>query len=173
MGGNLAVDLAAVLPGVVDKIVLVDAIPCMRVLMMPGVPASAMQYKSPYNETMIKMPDDKFRQSVAMMAGNMTLDKAKADSIIAWTLKADRKTYVYGYTDLLRLDLREDLKNVKAKTLILGAANMNEDLIRKNYIDQYQNLQEKTLEIAKDSRHFIMFDQPEWLYSKINSFLEL
>src|SRR5690606_34210455 len=39
MGGMLAVDIAASLPDRVDKLILVDAIPCMRELMMPGVSA--------------------------------------------------------------------------------------------------------------------------------------
>ena len=46
MGGNLAVEIAAALPDRVSFLMLVESIPCMRELMMPGVPASSLQYDS-------------------------------------------------------------------------------------------------------------------------------
>ncbi len=171
MGGNLAVDIAAALPDKVTKLVLVDAIPCMRALMMPGVPASQIQYDNPYSKQMLAMPVDTFRQTVANMAAYMTFDKAKADTLTNWMLKADRKTYVYGYTDLLKLDLRTVLDQVNAETLILGASYPDKDVVLANFKDQYANLKNKTIEIASDSRHFIMFDQPAWLCEHINAFL--
>ena len=42
MGGNLATDLAAAMPQRIKKVVIVDALPCMRELMMPGVAASQL-----------------------------------------------------------------------------------------------------------------------------------
>jgi pimeloyl-ACP methyl ester carboxylesterase len=71
----------------------------------------------------------------------------------------------------LKLDLRETLKNVKAPTLILGAPFPDKAVVTANFEKQYTNLPNKTIDIAENSRHFIMFDQPEWLYSKVNAFL--
>ncbi len=96
MGGNLAVDIAAALPEKVTKLILVDAIPCMRELMMPGVPSSQIQYKSPYNEQQLKLSNDAFSQIASMMATNMTMNTSKVDTLKKWIIKADRKTYVYG-----------------------------------------------------------------------------
>jgi pimeloyl-ACP methyl ester carboxylesterase len=171
MGGNLAVDLAAELPDVVSRVIIVDAIPCMRELFMPGVPASQFQYDSPYNKQMLAMTSDKFLENAKMMAQSMTAKQDKVETITKWILEADRETYVYGYTDLLKLDLRETLKNVKATTLILGAPFPDKTVVTGNFEKQYANLANKTLDIAENSRHFIMFDQPEWLYSKVNGFL--
>jgi pimeloyl-ACP methyl ester carboxylesterase len=171
MGGNLAVDLAAELPDVVSNLVLVDAIPCMRELFMPGVPASQFQYDSPYNKQLLAMTSDKFLENAKMMGQSMTAKADKAETIIKWILDADRETYVYGYTDLLKLDLRDALKNVKATTLILGAPFPDKAIVTTNFEKQYANLTNKTIDIAENSRHFIMFDQPEWLYSKVNAFL--
>ena len=49
MGGNLATEIAALLPDRVTKLVIVDAIPCMREVMMPGMSASQLTYDNPYN----------------------------------------------------------------------------------------------------------------------------
>ncbi len=172
MGGTLAIDIAAALPGKVDKLILVDALPCLRELMMPGVPASQIQYNSPYNSRLLQMSDTSFRKTATMVAKGMTLNNSKKDTLIAWMMEADRKTYVFGYVDLLKLDLMETLKLVKAKTLIIGAPNANAEVTKVNFEKQYANLSFKTIEMANNSNHFIMFDQPDWFYNQVNSFLK-
>lgn len=54
-----------------------------------------------------------------------------------WILEEDRETYVYGYTELLQLDLRDELSLIEIDTLIVGASYPNRDLIRNNYESQY------------------------------------
>lgn len=171
MGGNLAVDLAAELDGVVNKVVIVDALACMREVMMPGVPADALQYEGSYNKQMLEMDTDTFVKSATMMAQGMTTSTEKQGLIKSWILEADRTTYVYGYTDLLKLDLRPVLVKIKVPVLILGAPFPTKEMVVPNYTMQYANLDNKTLEIAPAGRHYIMFDQPEWLYNQLNSFL--
>jgi pimeloyl-ACP methyl ester carboxylesterase len=172
MGGNLAVDIAARFPKRVKKMIIVDALTCMREVMMPGVSASNLKYKSPYNDNLLKMNPNQFKGMASNMAGFMTLKKEKAAVLTKWILEADRKTYVYGYTDLLKLDLREKLSVIKAKTLILGAPFPSPTIAKATFVKQYANLSNKTIEMASNSKHFIMFDQPKWFYTKVNSFLE-
>lgn len=171
MGGNLATELAAELNEEVTGLILVDALPCMRDLMMPGVPASSLQYDSPYNNQMLNMPDDAFKNVAATMASNMTNNQEKVDLIASWSIAADRKTYVYGYTDLLKLDLRPQLTGITTQTLILGATFPSREMAQQTFEKQYANLKNKAIELADDSKHFIMFDQPEWLYTQINNYL--
>ncbi|MCK8522935.1 alpha/beta hydrolase [Aquimarina sp. D1M17] len=171
MGGNLATHLAAEIPNTVSNLIIVDALACMREVMMPGVPADNLQYESPYNNQVINMNEEQFKQTATLMATNMTNKKDKIDDIIKWIMEADRKTYAYGYTDLLKLDLRNALSNIKAKTLILGASFPTSEIAKTNFEKQYINLPNKTLTMASNSKHFIMFDQPEWFYKQVNDFL--
>ncbi|WP_074410094.1 MULTISPECIES: alpha/beta fold hydrolase [Aquimarina] len=171
MGGNLAIDLAAALPDTITRLVIVDSIPCMRELMMPGVPESQIQYDSPYNKQMLQAEDTQFKQTATMMAQNMTNNKDKVDTLINWIMEADRETYVYGYTDLLKLDLRKILNKVTAKTLILGASFPSVEVAKSNYEKQYATLANKSIKMASNSKHFIMFDQPQWFYTTVNAFL--
>lgn len=171
MGGNLAIDIAAAIPNNIKSLVIVDSIPCMRELMMPGISVDQIQYDSPYNNQMLTMNEDQFKQTATMMAQNMTNKKDKVDVLLNWILKADRKTYVYGYTDLLKLDLRKVLDKVTAKTLIIGAAFPTIEVAESNYNKQYATLSNKKIEMIADSKHFIMFDQPEVFYQKVNAFL--
>jgi len=172
MGGNLAVDLAAELGDSVDRVIIVDALACMREVMMPGVPADALQYESPYNKQMLEATNEAFLKTATMMAQGMTTVAEKQEQIKSWILEADRKTFVYGYTDLLKLDLRPALASIKVPVLILGAPFPTKEVVVPNYEKQYANLTNKTLVIAPAGRHYIMFDQPEWLYNQINSFLK-
>jgi pimeloyl-ACP methyl ester carboxylesterase len=172
MGGTLAVDIASAIPGSISKLILVDALPAMRDLMMPGVTADMIKYNSPYNLQTLKMEPSTFRNNAVMMAGGMTANKEKADTIINWILAADRKTYVYGYTDLLKLDLRENLKQIRAKTLILGATFPTKEVAKATMEKQYALLNNKQIEMATDSKHYIMFDQPQWFYAQVNAFLK-
>ncbi len=171
MGGNLAVDLAAELQDEISGLVLVESIPCMRELMMPGVPASSLQYNSPYNNQMLGMSEEEFKQMAQNMSQNMTNDAKKIALLTKWSVAADRETFVYGYTDLLKLDLRPTLSSISTETLILGSTFPNKETIRENYKKQYANLQNKHIFLADGSKHFIMFDQLDWMTEQINQYL--
>ncbi|GGG35798.1 alpha/beta fold hydrolase [Bizionia arctica] len=172
MGGSLAVDIASELPSKVSKIILVEALPCMREVMMPNVPAESFQYNSPYNQQMLDMDAQQFKNIASMMSSNMTINEDKKELLTNWMFEADRETWVYGYTDLLKLDLRNSLKKVTCETLILGASFPDVNVAKANYKSQYSNLSNKTILMASNSKHFIMFDQPEWFYKSVNDFLE-
>ncbi len=171
MGGNLATELAAELRTKVNGLIIVDALACMRELMMPGVPVSSLQYDSPYNNQVIAMNDEAFEQMAYGMASNMTNNQEKMKEIANWSINADRKTYVYGYTDLLKLDLRPQLELIEIETLILGATFPTKEMTQKTFEQQYTNLKNKSIVLADNSKHFIMFDQPEWFYIQINKYL--
>jgi pimeloyl-ACP methyl ester carboxylesterase len=171
MGGMLAMELAAEFPERIDKLIIVDALPCMRALMMPGVPADAIQYESPYNQQMLQQGDSAIAATAHMMAQNMTMNTEWIPKIAQWGIDADRETYVYGYTDLLKVDLRPALEKITAETIIIGATFPDRDLIMKNFQDQYANLSVKSIVLAPESRHFVMLDQPEWFQKQLNSFL--
>src|SRR5690606_12939751 len=171
MGGNLAIDIAHELPEHISGLVLVESIPCMRELMMPGVSADDLQYDSPYNKQTIEMPEEAFKQMAAGMAQNMTVNESKMEDLTQWVVNADRETYVYGYTDLLKLDLRDKLSDIHINALILGASFPDKEVIRANYEKQYTNLKSKKIEVADNSKHFIMFDEPVWFYDQLNGYL--
>ncbi|MEM9896234.1 MAG: alpha/beta hydrolase [Bacteroidota bacterium] len=171
MGGNLAIDIAAKLPQKINKVILAESIPCMREIIMPGVPKEAIQYQSTYNQQTLNMDTEDLRKMAEMMAANMTMKEDRVKELINWTMESDRKTYVYGYTDLMRLDQRPLLEFIEADVLILGAPFPDASLVRSNYEKQYENLDRKQIQIAKDSKHFLMWDQEAWFYEKLTSFL--
>lgn len=172
MGGMLAIDLAAKYPDRITKMIMVDALPCIREIMMPQFSADQITFDNPYNNQMIAASDSALRVTAGYMAQGMSNTTDKHETLINYIMQSDRETYVYGYTELLKLDLRDKLASIPAQTLILGADFPSKEAVIPNFEKQFANLKNKDIKIATNSKHFIMFDQPEWFYNEINSFLK-
>ena len=137
-------------------------------LMMPNFKSEFISYDNPYNAQLLQMNSQEFSAMALQMAQGMTVNADKIQQIVDWMLQADRNTYVNGYTDLLKLDLRDAVTTIKTPITILAATQpYGEETARKTYQEQYKNLEDYTLKFAGKSAHFIMFDQPKWLVREI------
>ncbi len=172
LGGTIATWLASRENNTISKLVLVDALPAAGALMIPGFNPENLVYESPFNDRQLSMAEAEFEQMAAGMAQGMSLNQDTQDRIKEWILMADRKTYVYGYTDYLKLDTREALKQISIPVLILAADHpFGKEGVDQTYKGQYANLKHYDLVIADNSAHFVMFDQPEWFREQILRFL--
>ncbi len=171
MGGNLALDLAAHFSEKVEKVVIVDALACMREVMMPGVPAEALSYKSPYNDQMLAMDAAAQSAYLDQMTQNMISKPEDQAQVKAWMAAADRKTFVYGYVDLLKLDSRPILPSIKVPVLVMVAGQPYGQGALETMKKQYETLSNKTFAFAADSKHYLMLDQQDWFIQQINTFI--
>jgi pimeloyl-ACP methyl ester carboxylesterase len=171
MGGNLALDLAASFPNRIQKVVIADALACMREVMMPGVPAAALGYESPYNDQLLAMDATAQSAYLTQMTQNMITKPADQEMVKTWMANADRKTFVYGYVDLLKLDSRPLLPAIKVPVLLMVAGQPFGPGALDTMKKQYEALENKTFSFAAESKHYIMLDQPEWFVQEINTFL--
>ncbi|MBC30363.1 MAG: alpha/beta hydrolase [Muricauda sp.] len=172
LGGTLALSLASRQP-LFKKLVIVDALTATGALMFPNYNPDNMVYDSPYNNQLLEMGQDDFSKMATGMASGMTTNKEKQGQIIEWMEKADRKTYVYGYTDYLKVDLREQVGKIKIPVTILAATQpFGEAMARQTYQEQYKNLSNYELKFAEGAAHFIMYDRPEWFLNELKSSLQ-
>ncbi|WP_169714492.1 alpha/beta fold hydrolase [Algoriphagus antarcticus] len=171
MGGNLALDLAASLPDRIQKIVIVDALSCMREIMMPGVPAEALAYESPYNDQLLNMDEAALSAYLTQMTQNMITKTEDQALVKNWMAVADRKTFVYGYTDLLKLDSRPLFPSIKAPVLLMVAGQPYGPGALETMKKQYNGLKNTEFVLATESKHYLMLDQQEWFITQLNSFL--
>jgi pimeloyl-ACP methyl ester carboxylesterase len=168
LGGTIGLWLASREDSKISQLIIVDGLPASGALMIPNYNPDDLVYESPYNQQMLDMNDENFEEMASGMASGMSLNPEQQQTIKDWILMADRKTYVYGYTDYLKLDLREDLKQISAKVNILAATQpYGETMVNKTYATQYENLNDYNLILVENSAHFIMLDQPD----KFNSII--
>lgn len=170
LGGTLSLWLATENNESIKQIIAVDALASTGALMIPNYSSDLIAYDTPYNAQMINMSPQDFEVMASQMASGMILNEAKAPLIKDWIINSDRETYVYGFTDLLKLDLREDVAKINIPVLLLAATEpYGEETVKMTYKDQYKHLKNYRIKYVEDSAHFIMFDQPQWLLETILS----
>ncbi|WP_394974378.1 alpha/beta fold hydrolase [uncultured Croceitalea sp.] len=168
LGGALGLWLATDENHPYSKLIVVDALPSTGALMMPNFNSENIAYESPWNNQLLGMNEVSFEKMASQMAAGMTLNTKKQQQITDWIIQADRETYVYGYTDLLKLDLREDIAKIEIPVKVLGATHpYGLEMAKATYEKQYKNLKGYEIEFAEGSAHFIMYDKPEWFLEKI------
>ncbi|HLW31361.1 MAG TPA: hypothetical protein VKX40_03795, partial [Aequorivita sp.] len=156
-----------------SKLIVIDALPAMGDLMMQDYNSDSVVYNNPYNNQVLAMNEEAFGKMAIQSATYMTSNTGKQKVIADWIIASDRKTYVYGYTDLLKLDLRDSLSHIKTPVFIMGATEpYGKEAAESNYRKQYKNLKDYSLKFAEGSGHFIMFDSPEWLQDQIQTALK-
>ena len=172
LGGTIATWLASRENSIIKEIILVDALPATGALMMPNFNPENLVYDNPYSQQQLAMNETEFEQMAAGMAQWMSLNPEAQKRIKDWMILADRKTYVYGYTDYLKLDLREDLKNISIPVTIIAADKpFGKEMVTQTYQSQYANLAKYDLRIADNSAHFVMLDQPTWFIDQVQEIL--
>ncbi|ARV08586.1 alpha/beta hydrolase [Winogradskyella sp. PC-19] len=172
LGGTVATWLASQDDLNLKKIILVDALPAAGALMIPDYSPDKLAYDSPYNNQQLAMDDNGFMQVADAMSKGMSIDTLAQEKIKNWIIASDRKTYVYGYTDYLKLDIREGLKDITIPATIIAAEKpYGKEMATQTYKIQYQNLKNYDFIIAESSAHFVMLDQPEWFSKQIQTIL--
>lgn len=172
LGGTLALWLASEPNVSFNKLIVVDALPSTGALMIPNYSSEAIAYDTPYNQMMLDMDSEAFKTMAAQMAAGMSLNKDKHQQLIDWMINSDRKTYVYGFTDLLKLDLRETIAKIEIPVVILAATKpYGLEMVMNTYQEQYKLMNEYKILYAENSAHFVMFDQPEWFLKQVQQAL--
>lgn len=167
LGGTLALWLSSSETDLFRKVVVVDALTSTAALMIPNYKGDIISYANPQSKMMLEMDDNAFNAMNTQSVAFMCMNKEKQKTIIEWMNITDRETYVYGYIDMLNLDLRKEIAKIKIPVVILAATNPDINMVKNTYKNQYENLPTVTIYYAENSAHFVMYDQPEWFLSKL------
>ncbi len=107
------------------------------------------------------MDNAQFQGTVKQMTAFIVRKEDKKQVIFDWIKQADRKTYTYGYTDLLKTDLRQNIASIEVTVLVLAAVLFSLEQTEKIITDQFKLLPNKKIAYIENSAHFILYDQPE------------
>ncbi len=170
LGGVMAQWLAADYPELVERIIVVDALPCLPALTNAEFEASEKADCSQTKAMFASMDDAQFEQTQKMSLGMMTTDQTKHELLLKWSLTSDRNTLAEIYCQLMNTDLRKKIAAVKCPSLILLEANFK--MMDTVIAQQYSRLENAELVYANKGMHFIMYDDADWYLEQVNTFLK-
>jgi pimeloyl-ACP methyl ester carboxylesterase len=169
MGGGLALAVASDYPDLINKIIVVDALPCLPALMNPAFKTKENNDCSEITNQMSSITNEQFYQMQKMSIPRLVADTSKQEMIVNWSVKSDRKTFAEIYCDFSNTDLREKIKTIECPSLILLESSFKN--IKPAIDEQYKNLKNTKLQYADKGLHFIMYDDKEWYFKQLDNFL--
>lgn len=176
LGGTIALALSIVHPDLVGRIMLVEAGAWMPKLIDPNADfAKIGPVATADRARLIGLSSADFDALQARIVGNWVAEPDKQRLLLHWLQLCDRRTLANAGYDLFTTDLRPRLGAITAPVQIVtgwwpGATVSQAGLIER-FEDQFARLASRHLVVIPDSRHFIMFDQPERLLAQIEAFL--
>lgn len=169
MGGGLAMAIAADYPELVEKMVIIDALPCLAALTNPSFKQQENIDCSATVNQITALPKEQFYQMQKMSMPQLIQNTEMLETVVNWSVESDRKTFAKMYCDFSNTDLREKIKNVKCPTLVLLESNFKN--FKPAIENQYKNLESADLQYANKGLHFIMYDDKEWYFDQLTNFL--
>ncbi len=177
LGGTLALSLAAQHPEQVGKLVIVDSLPALRAVRDPTLtPAQLKTNAGQMAAAMENMPEKKRLEMGRSAVADMASNSADIDRIYQWTKATDWQTEVSALRWIMETDLRGQVGEITAPTLVFGtwieySKYATEAAVRQTFELQYKNLKGVQIAMAPTAHHFIMFDQPAWMFTQMDQFL--
>lgn len=177
MGGFLALWLAGTEPALVGSLVIVDILPYPPAAQLPDATPETMK---PQAETMRKgmlaLTPDQRQQMQAIILQTMITDPSKVALAAQWAAASDPNTVAQAIYEMSTVDLRPDLAHIKAPTLVIGTwvglqQYMTKEQVKKNFQTQYANLAGYKFVMSDKAKHFVMFDDPDFLFREMDNFL--
>lgn len=189
LGGYLALALAATAPEQIGGAINVDGLPALGALFAQsssaqgssGQSSSGQGSAAPASATAANGKNQPQRGGFdpMSMAKNMANNEQWQQRIVADMYRSDGATSGRVMGELMRADLRPQLENIRVPVLTLGALQhgtpySTPEQVQKNYENQLANAptQYHSFAFARESKHFIMADAPQWLNQQIQQFLQ-
>ncbi len=176
LGGFLAFWIAATVPDLIGGVVAVDGVPFLPALGDPAATADTMASRAEQIQSFYASlsADQLVAQSRLAMA-TMITSPADVDHVMAWVARSDPRTAGIAVGEMMTTDLRADIARISAPVLLIGAAGAAPEAARsaveKAYAAQVARLPSARVKIAGQARHFIMLDDPRFLFTSLDEFL--
>jgi pimeloyl-ACP methyl ester carboxylesterase len=179
LGGTIALDLAARYPDLPGRIAILDSYPFLMGAMDPKATLeSARTVAGQMRGYMTAQTQDMYEGFVK--SGMSTRAMVEKDSdfqrIVAWGLKSDRTAVTDAMVELYTTDLREDVAKIKVPALVMGSwigfQGATHEGVEANLKAQYAKLNGVEIQLSDKAHHFIMWDDPEWMFGHLDRFLK-
>ena len=180
LGGFLALSIAAIRPGLVGPLVIVDGVPFLPAIWMGG-DVTSDSVASMAEMTRARYKSQTQEQYEALVRSGKTLktmisNQDDIDRAVEWSLASDKDTIGQVMYELFSTDLRSDLAAIRSPTLVMATWVAYKDfttriLAESRYRNQYMGLEGVQVVMFDKARHFIMWDDPDQYFKVLDDFL--
>lgn len=179
LGGSIALQFAVLYPDLPGEIIIVSSAPFLPGLALsPDVTVdSSRKIGIQIKNGMKNMTPGQIEQTEKYTLPSMIKDSAKIALVSAMAVKSDAYTQAEVMYELFNTDLRSEMKSIQCPVLVLGdwvsykKYGATRENVMKNYTEQFSLAKNVTIALNDSSYHFIMYDEPQWFYHEIESFL--
>jgi pimeloyl-ACP methyl ester carboxylesterase len=179
LGGFLALAVASKYPSLPGKLVIVDSYPFVAGLMdADATPAKSKEAATQMRKYMGAQSQDDYERFVksGLATRAMVASESNFDRITAWGLATDRTAATDAMAEMFAADLRDDIANIKCPTLVMATWIGMKQFLDRTRVEaalrrQYAKLAGVLIEITDTAHHFIMWDDPDWMFGLMDRFL--
>jgi len=176
LGAFMSLWVSSVEPDLFGKIICVDGLPFVSAVADTTANADMLKKNPQFDPVTVAnnfemIPEAGYLNNMTRAMLYQVSDSVRAKQIANWSYQCDRRTLGYTIVEISTTDLREEIAKIKQPVLVLGSiygTEANSFVMLKHQFRQAKN---KTIEVA-NSKHFIMYDVPEWFYNKVDAFLQ-
>jgi N-formylmaleamate deformylase len=184
LGGWVALAFGVAHPDLAGGLVIVSSAPFLPVLSMgPDISIdSAARIGLQIRNGMIAQNPSQVSTSQKMFLPMMIRDSARIDEVAAMAARSDQSTQGEVMYELFSQDLRPSMGAIRCPVLALAdwsaykAYGATAESVKANLEGQYKKLSALngatlTIAINDSSKHFIMYDEPQWFYEQVDLWL--
>jgi pimeloyl-ACP methyl ester carboxylesterase len=180
MGGLMAFQLGVEKTNKLSAVISVDGLPFIGPI-FTGTNDTQLSDLS-YQATAIKnLYENASQENIRMMtkqgAGIQTGDNKRIESLLSMAGQSDPKTAGSAIYSVMTTDLRPKMKNIDIPVLLIGAAGgytetAQQQAAKRLYETQLSSAQQYDVIMNNEGRHFLMWDQQDWLVNTLTQFIK-
>lgn len=175
LGSFMGLWINSTAPELFGKLVCVDGMPFYSALNDPNANADSLKNNPSLSEAAViksfdRQDDPGFVDMAAKALAWQVADTARARQLATMQYRSNKRTLGLTLLELATTDLRKDIARITSPVLVLGSIYFTREKSYELIGQQFKNLPSTTIHVA-DSKHFIMYDQPQWFYHELDAFL--
>ncbi|HEX8561755.1 MAG TPA: alpha/beta hydrolase [Flavobacterium sp.] len=176
LGAFMSLYVCSAEPDLFGKVIAVDGVPFISALNDPNTTVELLKDNPRYNmdaaiSSFRAIPTEGYIDNMTAAMLYQVNDTVRARQIATWSSKSDRATLGRALIEMSLTDIRKDIATIKSPVLVLASLFGTADQSQRIYSQQYSALPNATIKVA-NSKHFIMYDVPEWFYAELDLFLK-
>ncbi len=178
LGGILSLMIALQAPELINRLVIIDALPFYPAIQNPALTAELVRPQAEQmRQAMNRQSAADYEKNAANYLQGMSNKPENLPRLLEWSKTSDRATTTQAMYELMTTDLRENIAAIKQPTLVLGAwaaykpFGATKDSTMAIYQTQYAKLQGVNIFLSDTSFHFLTWDDNDWVIRQLQQFL--